>query len=126
MTDATLRRGDLVLVPVPFAENLALTKVRPAVIVQNDVGNRFSANIIVAGVSSRIPLRTYPTVLTVAIDSPGFSETGLRRTSAIDASVIFTVSRRAVVERIGRLRPELLDTLDECLLYSLGLSVPTA
>ncbi|MFQ5341358.1 MAG: type II toxin-antitoxin system PemK/MazF family toxin [Anaerolineae bacterium] len=64
------RRGDIVLVAFPLITDFSQSKVRPAVVVQTDVGNRFSPNLIVAAISSRIPRRAYPTNFIVRLDTP--------------------------------------------------------
>ncbi|GFP23826.1 hypothetical protein HKBW3S09_01291, partial [Candidatus Hakubella thermalkaliphila] len=46
--EQTFCRGDVVLVSFPYVTEPTRTKVRPAVIIQNNVGNRFSPNLIVA------------------------------------------------------------------------------
>ncbi len=61
--ELTFYRGDVVLVSLPFVTDPTRSKVRPAVILQNDVGNRFSPNLIVAAISSQLPRREYPTNL---------------------------------------------------------------
>ena len=40
------------LLPLPLVTDFAQQKVRPAVVVQNDIGNRFSANVIIVPISS--------------------------------------------------------------------------
>ncbi|MEO8083035.1 MAG: type II toxin-antitoxin system PemK/MazF family toxin [Ardenticatenales bacterium] len=50
----------MVLLPVPLVTDFAEQKVRPAVVMQNDVGNRYSANVIIVPISSRVPEQDYP------------------------------------------------------------------
>ena len=49
---AAFRRGDIVLAALSFVTDSAATKLRPAVVIQNDVGNRFSPNLILASASA--------------------------------------------------------------------------
>src|SRR5713226_5859567 len=51
------RRGDVLLVALPLVSDPAQRKIRPVVVIQNNVGNRFSPNLIVAAISSQIPPR---------------------------------------------------------------------
>jgi mRNA interferase MazF len=43
-----VRRGDVVLVPFPYVTDFRKAKTRPALVIQNDVGNRFGSTVIVA------------------------------------------------------------------------------
>jgi len=117
-----LRRGDVVLAALPFVTATTRSKVRPAVIVQNDIGNRFSPNVIVAAISSQLPSRAYPTDLVVRHDSPEATGTGLDRDSVVQAAVILTIPRATVVRRLGRFEAAALLAIDQCLKVSLGLT----
>jgi mRNA interferase MazF len=117
MTDAApLRRGDVVLLPMPLVTDLAQHKMRPAVVVQNDVGNRFSANVIVVPISSRVPERDYPVNHRLSVGTAG-----LDRPSVILAGTILTVPQSLIVRRLGALPATDLLALDRCLRVSLGL-----
>lgn len=123
MTDQTsaFRRGDVVLVSFPYVTDPAQSKVRPAIVIQNDVGNRFSPNVIVASISSQLPKRAYPTNLIVRANSPEAAGTGLDRDSVLQAEVIFTVPKAGVVRRLGQLSAVTQRAFDRCLAVSLGL-----
>ncbi len=115
-------RGDVILVDLPFVTDRAQAKVRPAVIIQNDTGNRHSANLIVASITTRVPRRTYPTNLVIQAGTPSATAAGLERTSALQGEVLFTVPKSDVVRRLGRLSPSILHAFDKCLKVSLGLT----
>ena len=115
------RRGDVVLASIPFASDMATGKVRPAVVVQNDVGNLFSPNLIVAAISSQLPSRQYPTNVIVRRNTSESQGTGLDRDSTVQAEVILTVSKANVVRRIGRFSEATMRNVDGCLRVSLGL-----
>ena len=114
--EGSLRRGDVVLLPLPLVTDSGQNKVRPAVVVQNDVGNRFSANVIVVPISSRVPEQDYP----VNHRLPS-GTAGLDRTSVILAGTILTVPQSIVIRRLGRLPTADLAAVDACLRVSLGL-----
>lgn len=118
----TLRRGDIVLVSFPYVTDPARTKLRPAVIVQNDVGNRFSPNLIVAAISSQIPIRQYPTNVILRQDLPEAEGTGLDRDSVVQTEVILTIPKASVAKQIGRFNDAIIRTIDQCLKVSLGLT----
>lgn len=115
------RRGDIVMVDLPYVTNPQRSKVRPAVIVQNDVGNRFSPHLIVAAISSQPPRRPYPTALILRGGSPEAAGTGLDRDSVVHGELILTIPKGRVVQRLGRLGTDALPVLDRCLKVSLAM-----
>lgn len=104
------------LLPFPLVTDFSQSKLRPAVVVQNDVGNRFSPNLIVAAISSKVPEKDYPTNHRL---SPG--TTGLDRPSVVLTGVILTIPKSAVVRRIGEVEDADVGAIDTCLRVSLGL-----
>ena len=122
MTEARpFRRGDIVLVVSPFITDPSIRKTRPAVIVQNDVGNRFSPNLIVAAISTQIPTRRYPTNRVVRHGSREWEGTGLDRDSAVQTENILTIPKATVIQRLGRFSEGTMGDIDACLRVSLGL-----
>ncbi len=91
-------------------------------IVQNDVGNRFSPNLIVAAISSQLPSRQYPTNLIIRHDSLEAEGTGLNRDSAVQSEVILTIPKASVARRLGRFNEVAMQAIDQCLRVSLGLA----
>ena len=116
MSDGTdVRRGDVVIVRLDPAEGHEMKKTRPAVVVQNDIGNQNSSTTIVAPVTGTY--REYPFEVFVEADgSP------LEKNSSIRLDQIRTVS---VPERIhsvvGSLDGPTMAEVDEALQLSLGL-----
>jgi len=94
-----------------------IRKTRPALIIQNDVANRWSPVTIVAAITSRSDERVYPTK--VSIDPP---EGNLENPSVVLLNQIRTVDRRRLVRRLGRLRPESMRRVDRAIRVSLGLA----
>ena len=117
----SFRRGDILLASMPLITNPREQKIRPVVIIQNDVGNRFSANLIVALITSRLPRRKYPTNVILQRSSGETDGTGLDRDSAIQAEVVSTIPKSAVRQRLGRLSETAMEALDACLRISLSL-----
>lgn len=111
-----LRRGDVVLLPLPLVTDFSQRKLRPAVVIQNDIGNRHSANVIVVPVSSRVPAQDYP----VNHRLPS-GTAGLDRASVILAGTILTIPQSIIIRRLGRLPADDLLALDACLRVSLAL-----
>jgi mRNA interferase MazF len=93
-----------------------ITKTRPALVIQNDVGNRHSPLTIVAAISSKFDDRLYPTE--VLITPP---EGGLRDPSVVLLNQIRSVDTRRLTTRLGRLSQESMALVDRALLVSLGM-----
>lgn len=122
MSDNTpYRRGDVVLAELPFAD-VAGAKVRPVVVVQNDIGNRFSPNLIVVMSTSQVPSRALPVQLVVIAGSYACRSAGLDKATLIDCGVIHTLAKSHIIRKIGVLPAETLAQLDRRLKISLALA----
>lgn len=115
------RRGDVVLAMIPFVGDTSQAKARPVVVIQNDIGNRFSPNLIIATISSQIPRRRYPTNVIVRLGSTEAAGTGLDRDSVVQAEVIHTVPKSAIVRRLGRFSDTAMEAIDRSVRVSLDL-----
>ena len=93
------------------------TGLRPALIVQNDIGNEFSSTTIVAAISSRRP-RPYP--FHVAITA---TESGLPQNSVVKCEQIQTVDQRRLGELVGQLGENKMREVDVALGLSLGFRI---
>jgi len=113
-----IRRGDVVLVNLDPTVGSEIGKTRPAVVVQNDVGNRFSATVIVVAITSySLRKATFPVCVEIAS-----GEAGLSRRSIANASQIRTVDRARLADApLGRLMVPTMKALDEALRLSLAL-----
>jgi mRNA interferase MazF len=111
------RRGEVWLVEFDPARGHEIQKTRPAVIIQNDVGNRYSSVTIVAAVTSKLSPTPYPVEVTVA---PGKGN-GLALPSAVNLGQIRSVDRERLVKRLGALDAATMRKVDEALMISLGL-----
>jgi len=87
---------------------------RPALIIQNDIGNEYSPTTIVAAISSSVKI--YP--INVEIRPP---EGGLKNPSIIKASQILTVSQDRLEKRLGQINEQKLQEVNQALKLSLSL-----
>jgi len=110
------KRGEVYLVCFDPTVGAEITKTRPALVIQNDVGNRHSPLTIVAAISSKFDDRLYPTE--VLITPP---EGGLRDPSVVLLNQIRSVDTRRLTTRLGRLSQESMALVDRALLVSLGM-----
>ena len=114
--DPMISRGDLFsacLDPVIGSEQGG---IRPVLVIQNDVGNRYSPTVIVLAVTGQLNKARLPTHVPVACEG-----TGLQRDSVVLAEQIRTLDKRRLRERIGALRPEVMAQVTEALRISLGV-----
>lgn len=95
--------------------------VRPVLIVQNDVGNRFSPTIIAAAITSRLDKAKLPTHIEIAA-----LEYGLTKDSVILLEQIRTIDKRRLRERIGELPISVMRLVNDGLKISLGVQEATS
>ncbi len=113
--DIEIRRGDVVTVRLDPAEGHEMRKTRPAVVVQNDVGNKHSNTTIVAPATGTY--RGYPfEVLVEATDSPFERDSSVR----LDQLRVVSVTKR-VHSVTGSLDDSIMAEIDDALKLSLGL-----
>lgn len=114
------RRGDVLLADLPFADAVG-SKVRPVLVVQNDVANKLRNNLIVVVFSSRIPSRVLPTQYHLRANSALAKKAGLKRDSVVDCGVIYTISTNRIRRQLGSFTDEAMAVVDHCLELSLSL-----
>lgn len=110
-----IRRGDIFSVDLEPAQGAEQGKVRPALVIQNDIGNRYSPTIIVAAITSGGQTRFD---VNVVVKAP---EGGLRNDSTILLNQIRTVDKMRLGRYWGYVSPRTMDAVDEALKISLGL-----
>ncbi|ADD06949.1 mRNA interferase MazF [Natrialba magadii ATCC 43099] len=113
--DTEVRRGDVVIVRLDPAEGHEMKKTRPAVVVQNDVGNKNASTTIVAPATGTY--RGYPfEVLVEAAKSPFEKDSSIR----LDQVRVVSIEKR-IHSVLGSLDTETMEAVDEALKLSLGL-----
>jgi Growth inhibitor len=90
--------------------------VRPVLVIQNDIGNRFSPTVIVAAITAQIQKAKLPTH--VEIDSKLH---GLDRDSVVLLEQIRTIDKQRLTDKITHLDEEMMRKVDDALLISVGL-----
>ncbi len=113
-----LRRGDIYLVNFDPTVGAEIRKTRPALVIQNDIANRYSTVTIVAAITSKFSTPPYPTEVVMQQD-----ESGLSQPSAVLLNQLRTVDRQRLVKRIGRASAGTMRRVDLALHVSLGLSL---
>ena len=111
-----VRRGDIYyadLSPVIGSEQGGL---RPVLIVQNDVGNKYSPTVIAAAITSRTSKSKLPTHIEVYAD-----EYGLAKDSVILLEQIRTIDKARLKEKMGHLDDNVMDRVNNAITVSFGL-----
>lgn len=111
-----IRRGDLVIADLSPVVGSEQGGLRPVLVIQNDIGNRFSPTIIVAAVTSQIEKSKMPTHVELSA-----KEVGLMRNSVVLLEQIRTIDKRRVQQKLGRLDSKTMEMVDEALAISMGL-----
>ncbi|MGM8216634.1 type II toxin-antitoxin system PemK/MazF family toxin [Bacillaceae bacterium W0354] len=111
-----VKRGDVYyadLTPVVGSEQGG---VRPVLIIQNNIGNRFSPTVIVAAITAQIQKAKLPTH--VEIDAKNYA---FERDSVVLLEQIRTIDKQRLTDKITTLDEQLMKKVDEALQISLGL-----
>lgn len=91
--------------------------IRPVLIVQNNIGNKYSPTVIVAAITSKMNKAKMPTH--IEIDAKDY---GLSKDSVILLEQIRTLDKRRLKEKIGIADKRVMDEVNEALAVSFGLS----
>jgi mRNA interferase MazF len=114
----TIKRGELYyadLSPVVGSEQGGL---RPVLIVQNDVGNKYSPTVIAAAITSQINKAKMPTHIEISAQ-----KYGIAKDSVILLEQIRTIDKKRLREKIGHLDANAMLFVDEALYISFGLKI---
>lgn len=109
------RRGQVFLVSFDPALGAEIQKTRPALILQNDIGNQRSPLTIVAAITSNVQRRG---PIGVIVKAP---EGGLTVESTILLNQIRSIDHRRLLKRLGTLKPDTMRAVEHALQISLGL-----
>ena len=90
--------------------------VRPVLIIQNDIGNRFSPTVIVAAITAQIQKAKLPTHVELSAEEHGFD-----RDSVILLEQIRTIDKQRLTDKVTHLDDETMRKVDEALQISVGL-----
>ena len=112
----TIRRGDIFYADLSPVVGSEQGGVRPVLIVQNDVGNRYSPTVIAAAITSKLGKAKLPTHIDVYAD-----RVGLARDSVILLEQIRTIDKKRLGEHMGRLDDKQMSMVDDAIAVSFGL-----
>lgn len=111
-----VKRGDIYYADLSPVVGSEQGGVRPVLIVQNDVGNRYSPTVIAAAITSQREKTRLPTHIELHSE-----DCGLSRDSVVLLEQIRTIDKRRLKERMGRLDNSSMNQIDRALSISFGL-----
>ena len=112
-----IKRGDVVLVNLDPVVGSEQGKTRPALVLQNDIGNEYSPTTIVAPITSKIFSKRFPTNVEIdSINSP------LKESGTILLNQIRTIDKVRIIRNYGKISARKMEEVVEAVRNSLGLS----
>ena len=115
-TNLDIKRGYLYYADLSPVVGSEQGGVRPVLIIQNDIGNKYSPTVIVAAITSQINKAKLPTHIEISAH-----EYGLNKDSVILLEQIRTIDKKRLREKIGCLDKNMVLKVDNSLQISLGL-----
>lgn len=111
-----IKRGDIYYADLSPVVGSEQGGVRPVLIIQNDIGNKYSPTVIATAITSQINKAKLPTHIEISA-----KDYGLVKDSVILLEQLRTIDKRRLREKIGRLDDELMEKVNDALNISLGL-----
>lgn len=111
-----VKRGDVYFADLSPVVGSEQGGVRPVLIIQNDIGNRFSPTVIVAAITAQIQKAKLPTHVEIDAEKYNFD-----RNSVILLEQVRTIDKQRLTDKITNLDESMMSRVDEALQISLGL-----
>ncbi|QDU52962.1 type II toxin-antitoxin system PemK/MazF family toxin [Gimesia panareensis] len=115
-----MKRGEIVLIDFPYTDGRS-SKLRPALVVQNDVDNARLRDTIVAMITGNIRHAQEQTHFLVDPTTPDGASSGLHGPSCVLGRHLFTVRQTLITRTLGSLSDEVMQQVDDALKAALGL-----
>lgn len=112
-----VKRGDIYYADLSPVIGSEQGGVRPVLVVQNDIGNKYSPTVIAAAITSQINKAKMPTHIEISA-----AEYGLNKDSVILLEQIRTIDKKRLKEKIGHLDEALMSRVNDALTISFGLT----
>lgn len=113
-----IQRGDIYYADLSPVIGSEQGGVRPVLIVQNDVGNKYSPTVIAAAITSQMEKSKLPTHINLQARNCGLS-----KDSVVLLEQVRTIDKKRLKERMGKVENKYMDKVDEALSVSFGLNV---
>ncbi len=113
--DTMIKRGELYYADLSPVVGSEQGGIRPVLVVQNDIGNRYSPTVIAAAVTSKIDKAKLPTHIELSA-----KDYGLPKDSVVLLEQIRTLDKRRLKDKIGQVSGDKMMRINEALMVSLG------
>lgn len=111
-----IKRGDIYYADLSPVVGSEQGGIRPVLIIQNDVGNRFSPTVIAAAITSRQGKTKLPTHIPI-----GAQDSGLQKDSVVLLEQVRTLDKRRLREKMGSVGVQAMQEINRALSVSFGL-----
>lgn len=112
----TIKRGDIYYADLSPVVGSEQGGIRPVLIVQNDIGNKYSPTVIAAAITSQKDKSNLPTHIKVNAEN-----CGLAKDSIVLLEQVRTIDKRRLKERMGRLDESSMTAVNDAITVSFGL-----
>lgn len=112
-----IKRGDIYYADLSPVIGSEQGGIRPVLILQNNIGNKYSPTVIITAITSQINKAKLPTHIEISS-----ADYGLNKDSVILLEQLRTIDKKRLREKIGTLDQALMDKVNEALSISLGLT----
>jgi mRNA interferase MazF len=116
VNNVVIKRGDILYADLSPVIGSEQGGVRPVLVIQNDIGNKYSPTVIVAAITSQINKAKLPTHVEIKAE-----EYGISKDSVILLEQIRTIDKKRLKEKVGHLSDEMMKRVDDGLQVSFGL-----
>jgi len=111
-----IKRGDVFFADLSPVRGSEQGGQRPVLIIQNDIGNKYSPTVIIAAITAKIAKAKLPTHVEVEA-----SQVGLLKDSVVLLEQVRTIDKTRLIQRLGHLEEHVMVEVDKALVISLGL-----
>jgi mRNA interferase MazF len=115
-----IRRGDVVIADIPFTD-VAQSKVRPAIVVQNDRDNQRLRKTVIVTITGSLKRLGDPSHFLIDPATPEGASSGIHGRSLASCFNLFTVEQTAILKVVGHLSDVLKAKLSDCLKAALQI-----
>ncbi|HSN66326.1 MAG TPA: type II toxin-antitoxin system PemK/MazF family toxin [Fusibacter sp.] len=111
-----IKRGDVFFADLSPVRGSEQGGQRPVLIIQNNIGNKYSPTVIIAAITAKIAKAKLPTHVEV-----GASQVGLLKDSVVLLEQVRTIDKTRLIQKLGQLEDDVMSRVDKALVISLGL-----
>ena len=111
-----IKRGDVFFADLSPVRGSEQGGQRPVLIIQNDIGNKYSPTVIIAAITAKIAKAKLPTHVEVEA-----SQVGLLKDSVVLLEQVRTIDKTRLIQKLGHLEDGVMVAVDKALVISLGL-----